>query len=135
MPEEFDAVVFVGIVRSGKNDAGIGAQRARDVGDTGRRQRTDDKNIDTERSDPGDERILKHVTGKARVFAQHNFGARTFRNGARIQLRENMRGGAAEFQRSLSGDWLDIGDAADAVSAENSFCLRHVIMETLEGDS
>ena len=84
VPEKFDAVVFVGIVRSGKNDAGIGAQRARDVGDTGRGQRADNKNIDTERSNPGDERILKHITGKARVFPQHNLWARTFQNRARI---------------------------------------------------
>ena len=45
-----------------------------------------------------------------------------------------MCGGAAQFQRSPSGHRLDIGDAADAVSAEDSFGLRHVIMETLEGD-
>ena len=41
VPEKFDAVVLVGIVRGGKNDAGIGAQRARDVGHARRRQRTD----------------------------------------------------------------------------------------------
>ena len=45
VPEKFDAIVLVGIVRGGENDAGIGAKRARDVGDARRRQRSDQQDI------------------------------------------------------------------------------------------
>src|ERR1700730_4089519 len=58
VPEKFDAVVFVGIMGGGKNDAGIGPERAGDVSHARRRQRPDDENIDAERSDAGDERVL-----------------------------------------------------------------------------
>src|SRR5262249_11640321 len=68
MSEKFDTVVFVRIVGSREHDAGIGAQRARDVSDARRWQRPDDKNVDTERRDPGDKRILEHVTGKSRIL-------------------------------------------------------------------
>ena len=125
VPEKFDAVVFVGIVRGGENDAGIGAERARDVSDARRGQRPDDENIDTERSDAGDERVLEHVTGKARVFAENDLRPRAFRNGARIQLRENVGGGPAQFQRGLGRDRLNVGDAADAIRAEDSFLPAH----------
>jgi len=46
VPEKFDAVVFVRIVRSRKNNAGVSAQRSGNVCHARRWQRTDDKNID-----------------------------------------------------------------------------------------
>ncbi len=61
VPEKFNAVVFVRIMRSGENNAGISPQRTRDVSHTRRWQRSNDENIDTERSDSGDERVLQHV--------------------------------------------------------------------------
>lgn len=39
--EKFDSIIIVGIVRSGNDDSGIGAQTARDVSDAGCGQRTD----------------------------------------------------------------------------------------------
>jgi len=132
VPEKFDAVVFVGIVRGGENDAGIGAKRAGDVSHTGRRQWPDDENIDTERCDSCHQRVLKHVTRKARVLAEHNFWARARWGPARIQFRENERRRAAEFQRSFRRDRLDVRDAANAISTENFLLLGHGLIETLE---
>ena len=37
-----------------------------------------------------------------------------------------MRGGAAELQRGLRRDRLDVRHAADAVRSENFLILRHV---------
>ena len=132
MPEKFDAVVLVSIMRSGKDDAGIGAKRASDVSHTGCRQRPDNENIDTERCDSCHQRVLKHVTRKARVLAEHDFGARSGRGPARVQLRENERRRAAEFQRSFRRDRLDVRDAANAISTENFPLLGHGLIETLE---
>jgi len=132
VPEKFDAVVFVGIMGGGKDDAGIGAERAGDVSHARRRQRPDDENIDAERSDAGDERVLEHVTREARVFTEHDFRARALGDGTGIQLRENVRRGAAELKRGLGGDWFHVGNAADAVSAENLLGLGHALIETPE---
>src|SRR5580765_90251 len=41
-----------------------------------------------------------------------------------------MRGGAAEFERGLGRDRLDIGDTADAVGPENLGGLLHGLTET-----
>src|SRR3984893_796583 len=124
VPEKLDAVVFVGVVRSGKDDASIGAERARNIGNARCGQWADDQNIDTERSDSGNERVLEHVTREARVLAEHDLWSRPLGAGARIQLREDMRGGAAQFQRGFGCDWLHVSDAADAVSSENLFGLH-----------
>ena len=84
VPEKFDAVVFVRIVRSGKNNAGIGPKRAGDISHARRWQRTDDENIDSKRSDSRDERVLKHVAGETSVFAEHDLRTRAFRECAWI---------------------------------------------------
>ena len=59
--EEFDAVVLVGIVGGGKHDAGIGPQRAGDVGHAGRREGTDEKCVGAERGEAGDDCVFQHV--------------------------------------------------------------------------
>src|SRR5205823_6708684 len=62
VPEKFDAVVLIRIMRSGKHDTGVGAQRSRDVSDTRRRQRSDDEDIHSERSDSRHQGVCQHVT-------------------------------------------------------------------------
>jgi len=52
--------------------AGVRAQAARDVGDAGRGQRADEQHVHTHRKDAGGERVLEHVTGEARVLAEHD---------------------------------------------------------------
>ena len=49
---------------------------------------------------------------------------------ARIQFRENMRGGAAELERGLGRDRLDIRDPADAVRSKNFPVLAHPAYST-----
>ena len=53
------------------------------------------------------------------IFGREPSGMR-----ARIQLRENMRGRAAELERGLGRDRLDVGDSAHAVGSENFFLRR-----------
>ena len=125
VPEKFDAVVLVRIVRGGEDDAGIGAQRARDVGHAGRRQRADQQNVDAERRDAGDERILQHVAGKAGVLAEHDLGSRSRGPCAcGLSCRENVRRRAPQLEGGLGGDRLHIGHAADAVRAKDFLRLR-----------
>src|SRR3954469_23501137 len=45
---------------------------------------------------------------------------------ARIQLRENVGGRAAQLQRGFGRDWLNVGHATNAVGSEYLLCLRHV---------
>src|SRR5205085_8595791 len=60
VPEKFDAVVFVRIMRSRENDPRVRAERARDVGDPGRRERTDQEYVHAEGGNAGHESILEH---------------------------------------------------------------------------
>ena len=126
VPEKFDAVVLVRIVRGGKHDPRIRPERARDVGHARRRERPDQEHVHAEGGNAGDERVLEHVTGKARVFAEDDFRPGAGRMLARIEAGENMRGGASELQRRLRRDRLDIGNPADAVRSKNFLILRHV---------
>ena len=116
--EEFDAVVGVGIVRGGDDDAGVGAQAARDVGDAGRRQRADEEHVHAHRKDAGRDGVFEHVARKARILADDDFVAAVSARLA-FEIFENVRGGAAEFQRGFSGDRFNIGRAANAVGAED----------------
>src|SRR5205085_9855557 len=84
VPKKFNAVVFVRIVGSGENDAGIGPEGAGDVSHARCWQRADDEDIHPERSDPSDERVFKHVTGETSVFAEHDLRSRAVGKGARI---------------------------------------------------
>ena len=43
----------------------------------------------------------------------------------RIQFHENTRRGAAELERSLGGDGLDIRDATHTVRSKNFSVLAH----------
>ena len=76
VPEKFDSVIFVRIVRRGENDARVGPERSRDVSYAGSWQRPDDQNIDAERGNACDQRVLEHVTGEPRVLAENNLRPR-----------------------------------------------------------
>ena len=132
MPEKFYTVVFVRIVRGGEDDPGIRAKRSSDISNTRGGQRTDNENIDAERGNAGDERVLEHVPRKPRIFTEHNFRPCALGILARIELRKNMRGGAPKFQCRFCRDRFNVSDAAHAVRPENLFLLRHGLIETLE---
>src|SRR4029450_1146580 len=57
VPEKFDAIILIGIMRSGQDNTGVCAQRSRDVSHTGCRQRSDDKDVDSRGRDPGSLRV------------------------------------------------------------------------------
>src|SRR5439155_18969049 len=123
-PEKFDAVVVIRIVGGGDHNAGVGAQAARDVGDSGGGQRANEQNIHPHRKDAGRDGIFEHVTGQTRVFAENNLVplavARLRRN-----VLEDVAGRAAQLERGLGGRRLDVGGAAHSVGAENFLRLAH----------
>ena len=124
MAEKFNAVVFVGIVGGAEDDAGVGAQGACEVGDAGCGQRAEEKNVHAQGHDAGCEGIFEHIAGKAGVFADDDDGAAVGAMSAR--LCEDMGGSATKFEGGLGGDWFEIGDAADAVGAEDFAVTFHV---------
>ena len=131
MPEEFDAVVFVGIVGGGKHDAGIGPQRAGDVGYARRWQWTDEECIRAERGQAGDDGIFQHVTREPCVLANDDSQATAMRGGA--SFGKDMGCGAAEFQRGLSRYGFDICDATNAVSSKKFAIGGHFAMRFAGG--
>jgi hypothetical protein len=117
--EELDPIILVRIVRSAEHDACIRPQRARDIGDAGSRQRPDEQHVGAERHDTRGERILQHVAGKARVFANDDRRAAIRTAGSHARLSKNMRCGSPELERRLCGDGLDICRSAHSICAEN----------------
>ena len=67
--EEFYAVVIVGIVRGGDDNAGIGAQTARHVSHARRGQGADQQNIHAHRQHAGGKGVFQHVSGQPGVLA------------------------------------------------------------------
>src|SRR5437868_3953800 len=125
VPEKFNSVVSIGIVRSREDDTGVRAQRTGDISDARGWQWADHQHIHSQRSNAGDECVLEHVTGEPGIFAEHNLRACVAGMRTRIQFRENVRRSAAELERSLGGDGLDIRDPAHAVRSKNFPVLAH----------
>ena len=105
-------------MRSGDDDAGVGAQAAGDVRDPGRGHRANEQNVHTHREDAGGKGILKHIARKPRVFAQDNLVPAP-PTGLAFEGLEDMAGGAAEFECRFRGDRLDVRCSANAVGAED----------------
>ena len=124
--EELDAVIIVGIVRGGDDDAGVRAQRARGVSDARGGQRADEEHVHAHAEDAGAEGVLEHVAGEAGVLADDD-AVLAARAGLGLEVLEDVRGGAAELQGGLGGDRLDVGGATDAVGAEDFLgCVAHI---------
>jgi hypothetical protein len=51
-----------------------------------------------------------------------------------IRFQENMRGGTAQLEGSLSRDRLDIGDAANAIRSKNLSVVAHPANSTSRCD-
>ena len=122
--EELDPVVVVGVVRSGDDDASIGAQRTGHVGDAGRGQRSHEHDVDAHRQDAGGQGVLQHVAGKAGVLADDDAIADAV-PGLSVQVLEDMGGGASELESRLGGHRLDVGAATDTVGSEDAFRVGH----------
>ena len=108
--EKLDAVVLEGIMRGGDHDADVGAHRARQHGDGGRRHGAEQQRVHADGSEAGDQSIFNHIAGKTRVLADDDAMA-TF---AAVK---NQPGGLADFKRELGRDFL-IGETANAIGSE-----------------
>ena len=120
--EELDAVVVIGIVRGTDDDAGLGMEGAREVGDRRRRHRPKQHHIGTGGHQPGLQGRLEHVAGNARVLAdQHPANALTAKRNARCP---------AQLEHELGSDGELANPTANAVGTEilsrhfNSICLN-----------
>ena len=114
--EELDAVVVVEIVRGADDDAEAAFELAREIGDAGSGQRTDQHDVDAGGDETRLERRFEHVAGQARVLAdQHRAAVR----------REHARRGARQSQREIHRHRMLADPTADAVGAEILTCHRN----------
>src|SRR5581483_5751509 len=109
--EELDAVVFEGVVRGGNHDAGVDPQASREKGDRRGGKRTDQKNVDPHRADPGGQGRFQHISRNPGIFADDDPVPPRF-------VLENMRGGAAKLHRHLTGHRIDIGNTPNAIGSK-----------------
>ena len=91
------------------------SKRARQVGDAGRRQRTDQQHVDAGGDEARLERRLEHVARHARVLADQHRAALG---------RQHARRGARQAQREIHGHRVLADPAANAVGAEILPCHR-----------
>ena len=113
--EELDSVVVEGIVRRADHDARREAQRARQVGDRRRGQRSGKIDVDARRRKACLQRGLEEIARDPRVLADQHGGARTCAGRFR---REDPAGGPAEPEYRLGRDRRLADATADAVGAE-----------------
>ena len=70
--EQLDAVVVERIVRGRDHHAEVGAHRAHQHRDAGRRDRAGEQHVHADRGEARRQRVLDHVAGKARVLADQH---------------------------------------------------------------
>ncbi len=110
--EQLDAVVVGRIVRGGDHHAEIGAQRARQHGDGGRRHRAEQEHVHADGGEARHQRRLEHVARQARVLADDHAMAVV---ASRL---EDLAGGHADLQRHLGRHRRLVGETANTVSTE-----------------
>ena len=115
--EELDAVVVEGIVGGADDDAGLGAQGARQIGDGRRGHGSEQADVDAGGGDAGFQRRFEHVTRNARVLADKNPVA------AVADAAEHLARGPTELQHEVGSDRRRAHPAADAVGAEIAFAV------------
>ncbi len=111
--EQLDAVVGIMVVAGGDHHAKIGAQAAGEHGDAGRRQRAEQHHVHALGGEARGQRRFQHVAGEAGVLADDDEVA------ARPVAAEIAGGGHAQPHRHFRRDAAGVGDAADAIGAED----------------
>ena len=109
--EELDPVVLVGIVRGADHRAGVGPHRDGELRDGRRRKRPAEEHVDAHAAQARGQRRLQHVPRNTSVFADHH----------PVAVAAPLDGeghGAPELEHQLARHRIDVGDAADAVGAE-----------------
>ena len=109
--EDLDAVVLIGIVRSGDDDAGVRPALDRQVCHRGRGDHTQRHHIAAHGADAGDQRGFQHIRGNAGVLSQGDLGS------SLLFLRQNGGHRLADAVRHIGGQRL-AHDAANPVGAE-----------------
>ena len=109
--EKLDAVVLIGIVRSGDHHAGVRAQTARKERDGRCRQRPHQQYVHAHGTDAGRQCGLNHIARQACILADHNAVA----SGTRL---EDMGGRSAQPECDFASDGFDIRHAANAIRPE-----------------
>src|SRR5438270_11349161 len=96
--EKLDSIVVVRIVRGSDNDSGVRTEAASDIRHARRWQWPDKKHVHPHGKNSRRKRVLQHVPGETRVFAEHNFMPAP---AARLHLKifENVPGSAAQLER------------------------------------
>ncbi len=109
-PEQLDAVIVEQIVRGGDHDAEIGAHRARQHADRGRRHRAEQQHVHADRGEAGDQGGFDHVAGQAGVLADDDAVAV-------FAVAKHQPGGLPDLERQFRRNHA-IGPAANAVGAK-----------------
>ena len=113
--EELDPVVVERIVRCADDDPGGQPERAREIGDRRRGQRTRKIDVDARRRQSRFERRLEQVTRDPRVLADEDRRPRA--RASRLR-RQHAARRPAELQHELRRDRRLADPAADSVGAE-----------------
>ena len=109
--EDLDAVVLERIMRSRYDDASVGPHAVGEIGDPRCGDHTDQDGIDAHGTDSGNEGILQHVSGNARVFTDDDLGNMSL-------FFEEVGRGAADVHGHFRRDGVFIGDAPDSIRTE-----------------
>ncbi len=115
--EQLDAVVVERVVRGRDHHAEIGAQRARQHGDGGRRHRAEQEHVHADGGEARHQRRLEHVAGQARVLADHDAVA------VRCRVWKILPAAMPTLQRDLRRHRRLVGEPANAVGTE--IAARH----------
>jgi hypothetical protein len=110
-PEQLDAVVVIGVVGGGDDDAQIGAQRAREHGHTRCGHRAQQHHVHADGDEARGQRRLQHVAGKARVLADDD-------EVPMGPAREMAASRHRDLERRFGGHGLLVGRPANPVGAE-----------------
>jgi len=112
--KELDAVVLVGIVRSGNDHAGRQAQRPRQVGNGRRRHGAGQHHVHAGGRQARFQRRFQHVAGNARVLADQYGRMRL----AALRLGQHRAGCIAEAHDEIGSDRGGAHQAADAIGTK-----------------
>ncbi len=110
-PEQFDAIVVVGIVRGRDHHAEVGAQRTREHRDRRRRYRSQKEDVHARRAEAGDHSVLDHVTGQPCILAKHDAVAV-------VATLERHPSGHTDLHRHFCRHRKFIGPSPDPVRSE-----------------
>src|SRR5690606_22469604 len=98
------------IMRGANDDAGLCAERTREISHSWRWHRAQHVDVDTSGSEPRLQRSLKHIARNARVFADQDF--------AFASLCEHFAGRPAQLQHEVRRNGIGTYGATNAVCPE-----------------